>query len=166
MKNIVLIGMMGSGKSTCARLLGKALGRPVVDTDRLVEELGGMSISEMFEKHGEDYMRDLETEVCRRLGAKEGLIIATGGGLPLREENRNCLRENGIVVFLNRDPGEIYDSMDTSGRPLAQQGKTAFLERFSQREPVYRAFAHVVVEEFASPKITVRTILEQLEGQI
>lgn len=166
MKNIVLTGMMGSGKSTCAQLLGKALGRPVVDTDCLVEEMGGMRISEMFEKHGEDYMRDLETEVCRRLGAKEDLIIATGGGLPLREENRNCLRENGIVVFLNRDPGEIYDSMDTSGRPLAQQGKTAFLERFSQREPVYRAFAHVVVEEFASPKITVRTILEQLEGQI
>lgn len=166
MKNIVLIGMMGSGKSTCARLLGKALGRPVVDTDRLVEELGGMSISEMFEKHGEDYMRGLETEVCRSLGGKEGLIIAAGGGLPLREENRSCLRENGIVVFLNRDPGEIYDSMDISGRPLAQQGRAAFLERFFQRESVYRAFAHVVVEEFASPKITVKTILEQLEGQI
>lgn len=166
MKNIVLTGMMGSGKSTCARLLGEVLGRPVVDTDALVEQKAGMAIAEIFRQFGEAYMRKLETEVCRELGDQEGLIIATGGGLPLREENRNYLRENGIVIFLNRDPGEIYDSMDTSGRPLAQQGKEAFLDRFSQREPVYRAFAHVVVEEFSSPKITVQTILEKLEAQL
>ena len=65
MKNIILTGMMGSGKSTCARLLGKALNRPVVDTDDLVEKKGGMGISEMFAKYGEGYMRELETAVCR-----------------------------------------------------------------------------------------------------
>lgn len=164
MKNIVLTGMMGSGKSTCAHLLGKALGRPVIDTDDLVVEKAGMSISEMFAKFGEEYMRDLETEVCRELGAQEGLILATGGGLPLREENRNYLRENGIVIFLDRDPGEIYDSMDASGRPLAQQGRDAFIARFYQRQPVYRTFAHVVVEEFASPNLTVKNILDKLEA--
>lgn len=166
MKNIILTGMMGCGKSTCARLLGKALGRPVIDTDDLVEEKAGMSISDMFDKYGEAYMRDLETQVCRELGQQENLIIATGGGLPLREENRNYLRENGLVVFLNRDPGEIYDSMDASGRPLAQQGREAFLSRFSQREPIYRAFSHVVVEDFSSPHVTVKTILDKLEDHL
>lgn len=164
MKNIILTGMMGSGKSTCARLLGNALNRTVIDTDDLVVEKAGMSISEIFEKYGEGYMRDLETQVCRELGRQEDLIIATGGGLPLREENRNALRENGIVVFLARDPGEIYASMDASGRPLAQQGRDAFIERFYQREPVYLAFSHVVVEEFASPAITVKNIMDKLEA--
>ena len=166
MKNIILTGMMGSGKSTCARLLGKKLRRQVVDTDDLVVEKAGMSIPEMFSRYGEAYMRDLETEVCQELGNREDLIIATGGGLPLREENRNLLRKNGIVIFLNRDPGEIYDSMDASGRPLAQEGKAAFLARFSQREPIYRAFSHVVVEDFSSPDITVKIIRKELEGQL
>lgn len=166
MKNIVLTGMMGCGKSTCGRLLGKALNRPFVDTDELVEAKAGMCISDIFASHGEDYMRDLETRVCRELATRENLIIATGGGLPLREENRRCLRENALVIFLNRDPGEIYDSIDTSARPLAQQGREAFLSRFFQREPIYRSFSHLVVEDFSSPKATVNLILKKLEGQL
>lgn len=162
MKNIILTGMMGCGKSTCGRLLSRRLGLPVIDTDDLVVEKAGMPIGELFAARGEESMRDLETQVCQELSRKEGLIIATGGGLPLREENRTALRSTGTVFFLNRSPEEIYDTMDTSGRPLAQQGRDAFLDRFRQREAIYRAFAHVVVEDFSTPEATVSEILYTL----
>lgn len=164
MKNLILTGMMGSGKTTIAALLGKRLGRKVVDTDDLVVQLGGMSIQEMFDVHGEPYMRNLETEACRRLSEKQNLVIACGGGLPLRQENREYLQKSGIVVFLNRDPGTTYDTMDRTGRPLAQQGREAFVLRFLEREPIYRDFSHIVIEDFSSPMNTVAEILEKLEG--
>lgn len=166
MKNIILCGMMGCGKTTCANLLGKKLGRQVVDTDDLVVKKAGMSISELFATQGEAAMRDLETQVARELSEQQGLIIATGGGLPLREENRSLLRTTGIVVFLRRDPGEIYDTGDMSGRPLGQQGREAFLNLFAQREPIYQAFSHIVINDFSSPEATVAEILTKLEGQL
>lgn len=94
----------------------------------------------------------------------------TGGGhrrgLPLREENRRLLRSSGTVVFLNRDPAEIFATADMSGRPLGQQGKEAFLERFAQRLPLYRACAHVEITNFRSVRQTVTEILMKLEGYI
>lgn len=166
MKNIVLTGMMGSGKSTIARMLSEKLHRKAVDTDDLVVEMGGMSISDMFSLHGEEYMRALETEACRRLSEEENLIIACGGGLPLRQENCELLRNNGVVLFLRRDPGFTYDTMDRSGRPLAQQGREAFVEKFLEREPVYRDFSHIVIEDFSSHKNTMAEILRKLEGYL
>lgn len=161
--NLILCGMMGCGKSTCGKLLGERLGRTVIDSDDMVEQLAGMSIPEIFARYDEKTMRDYETEACRKLSGMEDLIIASGGGLPLREENRALLRNTGIVIFLNRDPGEIYDSTDMSGRPLGQQGRDAFLARFQEREPIYRAFSHIVIEDFASPEKTVAEILKKLE---
>ena len=166
MKNIILCGMMGCGKTTCARLLGNQLGLQVVDTDDLVVEKAGMSISDLFAAQGETAMRDLETQVAQELSQKQDLVIATGGGLPLREENRNLLRTTGVVVFLRRDPGEIYDTADMSGRPLGQQGREAFLARFAQREPIYQAFSHIIINDFSSPEDTVAEILTKLEGKL
>ena len=79
MKNIILCGMMGCGKTTCANLLGTKLGRQVVDTDDLVVKKAGMSISELFAAQGEAAMRNLETQVARELSEKQDLVIATGG---------------------------------------------------------------------------------------
>lgn len=166
MKNIVLTGMMGSGKTTIANLLGAKLHRRVIDTDDLVVEKGGMSISEMFVVHGEPYMRDLETEACRDLSQQDNLIIACGGGLPMRPKNQTYLRESSVVVFLRRDPGVIYDTMDRTGRPLAQQGREAFIRRFQEREPIYQAFSHITINDFSTPAATVAEILKKLEGQL
>lgn len=165
MKNIILTGMMGCGKSTLAQMLGETLHRNVVDTDTLVEEKAGMTISQIFAQYGEEHMRELETAVCRELSQQENLIIATGGGLPLRQENRDYLRSTGTVFFLNRDPAQIYDTMDKSGRPLAQQGKAAFLQRFSDREPIYRDFSHIIIQDFSTPQHTLSEILTKLEEQ-
>ena len=163
MKNIYLIGMMGCGKSTCARGLARMLDRRMVDTDVLIVERAGKSINEIFAAEGEASFRELETQVCRELAAQQDLIVATGGGLPLRPENQALLRESGTVVFLHRDPAEIYDSADMSGRPLGQQGREAFLERFAQRLPSYRACAHLEITDFATVEGTVAEILTKLE---
>ncbi len=83
MKNIVIIGMMGCGKSTCGRNLSALTGMTLVDTDQLITERTGKTPSEIFAEQGEQYFRDLETDLCRELSTQSGLIIATGGGLPL-----------------------------------------------------------------------------------
>ena len=160
MKNIVLIGMMGCGKTTCANLLAQKLGRQTVDTDALIVEREGRSISDIFATDGEEYFRALETVVARELGQKSGLIIATGGGLPLRQENVDALSENGIIFWLMRDPAATFTAESMEGRPLAQDGLTAFVARFEQRAPIYRAAAHHVITDFTSPELTIGEILK------
>lgn len=163
MKNIVLIGMMGCGKTTVGALLAERLARPLVDTDALIVEREGRSINEMFAAEGEGYFRDRERDISRELGEKEDLIIACGGGLPLRPDCITPLKQNGVVFWLRRDPGETYDTMDTGGRPLARQGREDFLARFAQREPVYRKWADHVIDDFSSPETTCNAILEVLK---
>lgn len=167
MKNIILCGMMGCGKTTCANLLGTELGRQVVDTDDLVVKKAGMSISELFAAQGEAAMRDLETQVARELSEKQDLVIATGGGLPLREENRNLLRTTRHCGISPPGPRPRFTTPgDMSGRPLGQQGRDAFLGRFAQREPIYQAFSHVIINDFSSPEATVAEIITKLEGKL
>lgn len=163
MKNIVLIGMMGCGKSTIGALLAERLGRRLIDTDALIVEREGRSISEMFAAEGEGYFRDLELGVSRELGEKEDLIIACGGGLPLRPDCISALKRGGVVFWLRRDPAETYDTMDTAGRPLAQQGRDDFLARFAQREPIYRKWADHIIDDFSSPECTMNQVLEALK---
>lgn len=162
MKNIVLIGMMGCGKSTCAKLLGTKLNRNVVDTDELIEQRTGKTIQDLFASEGEAYFRDVETQIAQELAKEENLIIATGGGLPLREVNQKALRENGIVFWLKRDPKEIFLTGSMDRRPLAQQGLDSFVERFHQREPYYMQAADHVIEDFSSLDATAEEILRHL----
>lgn len=161
-ENIVLIGMMGCGKTTMGRLLSQRLGRPLADTDALIEAREGRSVSAIFAAEGEDYFREQELGISGELARERGLIIACGGGLPLRPDCIDTLRRSGFVIWLRRDPGETYDSMDTASRPLAQQGRQDFLARFSQREPVYRACADAVIDDFSAPEHTLKQILEVL----
>ncbi len=163
MKNIVLIGMMGCGKSTAGALLSEKLGRKLVDTDERIVEREGRSIPEIFAAEGEEYFRERELELSRELGREQDLVIACGGGLPLRPGCIAPLKKSGVVVWLRRDPGETYDSMDRSGRPLAQLGREDFLERFARREPVYLAWADHVIDDFFSPEHTCKAILEVLK---
>ncbi len=165
MSNIYLIGMMNCGKSTCARLLSQRLGRPWLDTDQTIEARQRQSVSDIFAQRGEDCFRDLETALCRELSERQDLIVACGGGLPLRRENRALLRESGTVVFLNRDPERCYDSGDMSGRPLAQAGREAFLQRFARREPLYRAAAHIIIGDHPTAEAAVEALLKELEVQ-
>ena len=163
MRNIVLIGMMGCGKTTCGKLLARRLGRSFLDTDAVIVERIGMPIADYFAARGETAFRDRESEVCRELSGRCDAVIATGGGMVLRPENTAALKQRGVVVFLNRPVGEIFDSTSMAGRPLAQSGREAFLARFAQREPIYRAAADVEITEFSSAEATVAEILLKLE---
>ena len=162
MKNIVLTGMMGSGKTTCGKALARRLGREFLDTDAMIVSQAGKSIPEIFSQEGEPAFRDWETAICRHLTDRGNLIIATGGGLILRPENVALLKARGVLVFLNRPADLIFDSTSMAGRPLAQNGKAAFLQTFAVREPYYRAAADAVIETFPSVEDTVTEILQQL----
>lgn len=162
MKNIVLIGMMGAGKTTCGRLLAQRLGRPFVDCDEVIEGFAGCSIPEIFRRDGEEAFRDLESMVIRELSGQNGLVIATGGGAVLRQTNVAALRDNGILVFLNRPAGEIFDSVAMDGRPLAQGDREAFEASFRLRLPAYRTAADAMIFDFSSPEATVNEIQEKL----
>jgi len=140
MRNVVLIGMPGCGKSTVARRLGRALGRETVDADALVAERAGMSIPEIFARCGEEGFRARETETLRELGKRSGLVIATGGGCVTREENYAPLHQNGTIVWLRRG----LDRLARRGRPLSQGADLAAM--YAAREPQYRRFADVTVD--------------------
>ena len=140
-QNIVLIGMMGCGKTTVGRLLAQRLECPMADTDALIEERTGRTIPDIFAADGEARFRALELELCRELAGRRGLVVACGGGLPLQNGAISALKENGLVFWLDRDPGETYYDLDISGRPLAQAGREDFLARYQDRAPVYLRWA-------------------------
>ena len=151
-KNIILIGMMGCGKTTVGKLLAQRFHRELVDTDALIEQRQGRSIPDIFARDGEQAFRALELELCREIGGQEGLIIACGGGLPTQDEAVAALKGNGLVFWLDRDPGETYDSLDVSGRPLAQAGREDFLARYAARSPIYHRWADFIIVKPESPQ--------------
>ncbi|WP_297720942.1 shikimate kinase [Intestinimonas sp.] len=163
-RNIVLIGMMASGKTTVGGLLAARLGRTLADTDALIEAREGRTIPAIFAADGEGYFRDRERETAEVLARRTGLVIACGGGLPLRAAAMAPLKASGVVFWLCRDPGRTYDTVSMAGRPLAQEGKAAFLDRFAQREPVYRQWADHIIPEAPSPEAAADAILEVLRA--
>jgi len=136
-ENIVLTGMPGSGKSAVSSILGARTGRDVIDTDRMIVEKAGMEITEIFRRYGEKHFRDLESEVIRKEAARAGVIISTGGGAILREENVDALRRNGRLVWLDRKPADL---VPTDDRPLADS-REKMTALYAAREPIYRATA-------------------------
>lgn len=119
MKNIYLIGFMGTGKSTIARELEKMTGAKRVEMDRLIEEKQGMAITEIFEQYGEEYFRDLETELLRSFVRQENLIVSCGGGSVLREENARLMKDAGNIVLLTAAPETVYERVkDSTNRPI------------------------------------------------
>ena len=108
MKNLYLIGFMGAGKSTIARALAKKCPSKRIEMDQLIEEQQGMAITDIFAAHGENYFRDLETELLRSFSESTGYVVSCGGGSVLRDENAALMKENGCIVFLRATPETIY----------------------------------------------------------
>lgn len=157
-KNIVLIGMPGSGKSTIGKALAESLKKSFVDTDELIVNSYGI-ISDIFENHGEEYFRNCETEKVKEASKLNSTVIATGGGAVLRKENLSALRQNGIVFFLNRP---IEDIVPTSDRPLSSDYE-ALKKRFDERYDIYVASADYEIAVDGVVENSVKKIMEILK---
>lgn len=149
-KSIVLIGFMGSGKTTVGLKLSYRLKMPVLDTDKLIEKRMGCSISELFAKQGEEFFRTKETELLKELGESSfSRIISVGGGTPVRPENRELLRKCGTVVYLRVCPETVYERIKDDGtRPLLQceDPLQRIKELLAARQEAYKECAHVVLD--------------------
>lgn len=118
-KNIFLIGFMGCGKSTMARLLAEETGAELIEMDETIEAEAGMSINEIFEIYGETYFRDLESQLVARIAETGGAIVSCGGGAILRNENVENMKKNGKIIYLSATPETIYERVHLSTqRPL------------------------------------------------
>ena len=141
MRNIVLIGMPGCGKSTIGRIISENTGKELVDMDEEIVKKADKPIPEIFTEIGEPGFRDIESEVAAELGKKRGLVIATGGGAILREENVDALRQNGLVIHIRRPVG----SLPMNGRPLSKDIDTLRAME-AVRMPLYEAAADLTFD--------------------
>lgn len=149
MSNIVLIGFMGSGKSSVARALSGVLDKKVIDMDYEIEREEGRSIVDIFSEEGEVYFRDLETDYLKRMKGKNNKILSTGGGIILREKNIELLNHIGTVIFLQADLTHIYNNVKNStNRPLLEVEDVMgeIQDRLEEREPYYLHAANVIIQ--------------------
>ena len=156
-ENIVLIGMPSSGKTTIAKELSKLLSREAYDSDEEIEKAHG-KITDIFKNEGEQAFRDYETEAIKALSSKTGVIIATGGGAILREENVKALKRNGKIVFLNR---ALEDLTPTASRPLSSDFQ-ALRQRFEERLPIYESVCDLKLDVTGTPEELAIKIKEML----
>jgi len=167
MKNIVLIGMPGCGKTTIGKRLARRLDREFIDMDCSIEEDVGMSVSDIFEMQGEEAFRRLETEKAQELSSMSGIIISTGGGAVTRDENMRCLKENGMVFFIERRIDKIVDTSDMSVRPLLQEdGANTLKKLYDKRIDIYRKFADYIVTNNGEQYVAVEKIMKVAQGNV
>lgn len=148
-KNIFLIGFMGSGKSTMARLLAKDTNRELIEMDETIEKEAGCTINELFEKHGESYFRDLESALVKRIADKGGAVVSCGGGAVLREENVANMKKNGKIIYLSATPETIYERVrHSTNRPLLNGNMNVeyIRELMDKRLAIYETAADVIVD--------------------
>lgn len=163
--NIILIGFMGSGKTSVGECLAKRMSYHFLDTDRLLEERAGDTIHHIFSMHGEEYFRDMETELLKEFrNDTDRTILSTGGGLPLREQNAELLRKLGFIVFLKTSKQTTLARLQNDRtRPLlAGEDAEQKVERMLQiRTPIYENAAHLIIEtDDKSIDELVRSIME------
>lgn len=159
MRNIVLIGMPGCGKSTLGRYLAEILERDFIDADPEIEKDAGKTIPELFAV-SEDCFREQETKTVKHLSGLQGKVLAMGGGVVLRRENIENLKKNGTIIFLDRSPGDIAGDVDTETRPLLAAGRKRIYDLYAQREALYREAADVTVRNKGTLKETLQRLVE------
>ncbi len=148
MKNIFLIGFMGVGKSTVAEALGERLKSRVVEMDSLIADGRGMSIPDIFEKYGEFYFRNLESNCLIELSLNDDQVVSCGGGLVIRPENVRLMKERGRIVLLSAEPSTIYERVkDDDSRPLLNSDMSIehITELMEQRSDRYRNAADITL---------------------
>ncbi|MGJ7034945.1 shikimate kinase [Anoxybacillus eryuanensis] len=159
MKAIYLTGFMGAGKTTIGKRLGEVLQLPVIDTDAYIEQQVGKTIAAIFAEEGEEAFRAYEREVLKKLPT-EHIVITTGGGIVIQEENRQFMRKHGIVIYLHCELHELFRRlMGDTTRPLLMENKKSQMKQlFEQRLPWYHE-AHITID---TTNRTVNDIVETI----
>ena len=155
-QNLVLVGMPSCGKTTFGKILSAELNKSFIDTDEEIIKRSGMPISEIFEKFGEKYFRDLESEVINGLSSYQGMVIATGGGAVLREENVNALKQNGKIIFIDRPLSML---ITTDDRPLSKS-RELLEKRYNERYGIYSSVCDVKIKVDGEINDTAKLIKE------
>jgi shikimate kinase len=164
--NIFFVGLMGAGKTTVGRVLAKSLNKTFYDTDHEIEKRTGVKIPVIFELEGEAGFRKRESQMIEELSQLENIVLATGGGAVLNDENRTFLKQNGTVIYLRANVHELWvRTRNDKNRPLLQNtdARSKLEKLFKQRDPLYRQVAHFVVDTGGQP---VSTIVHEIEALI
>jgi shikimate kinase len=167
-RNLILVGMMGAGKTTVGRLLARRLKRPFVDSDDVIVRRCGVSIPVIFEIEGEVGFRQRERQTIAELCGQRGAVIATGGGAVLSPENRNAIAGGGRVIYLHGRPNQLWHRVrHDRNRPLlaTPDPQKRLDELYAQRDPLYREVAEIVLDTGRqSAQTLVKDLLARLEA--
>lgn len=166
--NIVLIGFMGTGKSTVSSYLKRNFGMEVVEMDQIISERQGMNISDIFKTYGEEYFRDLETDLLIEMQSRKNVVISCGGGVPMRERNVVEMKKNGKVVLLTAKPETILERVKNDhGRPLLEGNKNVefIVELMEKRREKYEAAADIMIETDGKTKQEIcKELMQRISG--
>lgn len=163
MKNIILCGFMGSGKSSVGKALASLLNRRFIDMDDYIENREKMSIPDIFETFGEDYFRKSEHETVLELAGMSGLVVASGGGALTRPENAEAFQDSGKIIFLNVSFEDCYTRIEKSDRPLVKKNTREQLERlYNERVAIYRRASDIEIDDAGTPTEIAETIVLKL----
>lgn len=164
--NIMLIGFMGSGKSTIAKYLSHILEMEDLETDEFIVKREDMTINEIFQRKGEEYFRQCENNALRELETRQGIIISCGGGMPMKDENVELMKRNGKIVLLTASPQTIYDRVKYSNqRPLLNGNMNVeYIESLMEkRKDRYESIADIVVDTNDKP---IHVIAEEVVSKL
>ena len=168
MRNLILVGPMGAGKSTIGRLLAKELHLPFKDSDKEIEQRTGADIPWIFDVEGEQGFREREQSMVVELCELDGVVIATGGGVVLRPENRQALRDGGRVVYLHASVEQQLERTSRDrNRPLLRNAEPGKVLRnlMEIRDPLYREIADIIIEtDERPPRLVVQEIIDRLKA--
>ncbi|MFA9398390.1 MAG: shikimate kinase [Clostridiaceae bacterium] len=161
-KNVILIGMPGCGKTTIGKLLAEKLKLSFLDMDEYIEKKQDQTIESIFNK-GEDYFRKIEEEAVYSIKEKKCFVISTGGGVIKSQINIKNLKENGYVIFINRDIEDIYNDVDTEKRPLLKDKKDNLYKLYNERLDLYRKYCDIEIKNKGSIEDVLDDITDKLK---